>query len=240
MEKMNKEELVEELKKIEIEINENQQKQLDVYADFLIKYNEHTNLTAIKEKKEIYLKHFYDSLVINPYIKPKQKILDIGTGAGFPGCVLALLNPETHFILLDSNNKKIKFLEELVKKLDLKNVELIHARAEVYVKNNLETFDLVTSRAVADLRILSELSLPALKIGGLFLPLKANITTELENSKETIEILGGQIESIEKYLLPVEKSQRTILIIKHKEKTPLPYPRSYDKILKKPLKNSYK
>ncbi len=240
MVKMNKEELVEELKKIEIEINETQQKQLDVYADFLIEYNKQTNLTAIKEKKDIYLKHFYDSLVLNRYIKSNQKILDIGTGAGFPGCVLALFNPETQFILLDSNNKKIKFLEELIQKLNLKNVELIQARAEDYVKNNLEKFDLVTSRAVAELRILSELSLPALKIGGLFLPLKANITEELEASKETIEILGGHLETVDKYLLPFEKSQRSILIIKHiKESSPI-YPRSYDKILKKPLKNSYK
>ncbi len=237
---MNKEEFVEELKKLKIEINETQLNQLDVYANFLLEYNKHTNLTAIKEKNLVYLKHFYDSLVLTPYIKPDQKILDIGTGAGFPGCVLAILNPKTYFTLLDSNNKKIKFLEELIKKLDLKNVELINIRAEEYVKKNLENFDLVTSRAVADLRILTELSLPALKIGGLFVPLKANITDELEASKETIEILGGQLETIEKYLLPYEKSQRTLLIIRHTRQTSLNYPRSYDKILKKALKNNNK
>ncbi len=232
---MNKEEFIKELEKLKINYNEEQIKKLDIYKDFLIEYNSHTNLTAIKTEEGIYLKHFYDSLTINEHLEENLKILDIGTGAGFPGMVLALFHPNCQLVLLDANNKKIKFLRELQEKLKLKNVTLINERAEEFVRKNFENFDIVTSRAVADLRILSELSLPALKVGGLFLPMKANIETELETSKETIEILGGKINAIKKMELPKEKSIRTILIIEHIKHTDGKYPRVYDKILKKPL-----
>lgn len=234
---MNKEEFIKEVKKLGIELTEEQIEKLNYYKDFLIEYNEHTNLTAIKDDSGIYLKHFYDSLVISKYIKNNETILDIGTGAGFPGAVLAIIRPNTNFVLLDSNNKKIKFLQELKNKLKLNNIELVCARAEEYVKNNLEKFDIVTSRAVASLRILAEISLPALKINGLFIPLKANIAEELEEAKDTISILNGKIISKEEYTLPIENSKRTILIIEHNRKTNSKYPRPYNKILKNPLKN---
>lgn len=233
---MNKEQFVKELKKIQVFLTDQQLDLLELYQQLLMEYNMHTNLTAIKDKEGIYLKHFYDSLTIQEYIKDKKLILDIGTGAGFPGMVLAIANPNAHFVLLDSNNKKIKFLKYLNETLNLKNVEFINQRAEEYVKKHLETFDIVTSRAVASLRVLAELSLPALKIGGLFLPMKSNMEEELKESLDTISILGGTMICEKSFQLPIENSNRTILIIEHKMKTNSIYPRSYDKILKKPLK----
>lgn len=237
---MNKDKFVEELKKQNIKITTNQINQFEIYKDALIEYNMHTNITAIKDEENIYLKHFFDSLSLQKYIKEENKILDIGTGAGFPGMVLAIMNPNSHFVLLDSNNKKIKFLKFLNEKLKLKNVEFVNERAEVYVQNHLEEFDLVTSRAVADLRILAELSIPALKLNGLFIPMKSNISEELNISQDTISILGGKLKATEESYLPIEKSKRTILIIEHITKTNSIYPRSYDKILKKPLKKESK
>ncbi len=233
---MNKELFCEKLKKINIYLTQEQIEKLEIYKNILIEYNSHTNLTAIKNEEGIYLKHFYDSLTIQKYISGKNKILDIGTGAGFPGMVLAIINPDCQFTLLDSNNKKIKFLQYLNSLLNIKNVEFINMRAEDYVKNNLEQFDIVTSRAVADLRILLELSIPALKLNGLFIPLKSSIEDEYNKSLTTLHILGGELISREELTLPIENSKRTILVIKHIKKTDLIYPRSYDKILKKPLK----
>ena len=210
---MNKEEFINYTKEIGVNLKEEQLEQLEIYKNFLIKYNTHTNLTAIKEEKGIYLKHFYDSLTLHKYIKDKKKLLDIGSGAGFPGMVLAITNPEKQFLLLDSNHKKIKFLNELKEKIKITNVECVHERAENFVKKHKEEFDVVTSRAVAELRILTELSLPALKIGGYFLPMKSNIEEELEHAKETIEVLKGKIKETISFELPIEKSKRTILII---------------------------
>lgn len=232
---MNKEEFKKEIEKLGINYTEEQLKKLEIFANFLLEYNTHTNLTAIKTEEGIYLKHFYDSLTMNEYIKENLKILDIGTGPGFPGMVLAIFHPNCEFVLLDANNKKIKFLRELKEKLALENVTFVNVRAEEYVRNHREEFDIVTSRAVADLRILVELSLPALKIGGQFLPMKANIDRELETSKETIEILNGKIKEIKKLELPKEKSVRTILVIEHINHTDCKYPRRYDKIIKQPL-----
>ncbi len=235
---MNKEEFLKALNTIHINLNEEQINQFEIYKDFLIEYNLHTNITAIKEEKEIYLKHFYDSLTMNAFIKENYNVLDIGSGAGFPGMVLAIVNKRTHFVLLDSNHKKTDFLKLLKEKLNLENVTIINERAEEYVKKNLEKFDIVTSRAVAQLRILAELSIPALKIGGFFIPLKANVEEEYPLFLEAIERLNGEIIEKQEFLLPIEKSKRTILIVKHIDKTNEIYPRTYDKILKKPLKKN--
>lgn len=232
---MNKEEFKEALKKLNIELTEEQNKNLEIYKDFLIDYNTHTNLTAIKEEDTIYLKHFYDSLTMNEFIEDNTNILDIGTGAGFPGMVLALFHPNTHFTLLDSNNKKTTFLKLVKEKLNIQNVEIAHARAEDYVKNHREEFDIVTSRAVAELRILVELSLPALKINGKFIPLKANVESELPLFYDCLEFLNGKVVEKKEITLPIENSKRTILVVEHFKKTENLYPRTYDKIRKKPL-----
>lgn len=235
---MNKETFKIELEKINISINEDKIKKLDVYLKTLIEYNKHTNLTAIKTEEDIYLKHFYDSLTIAKYIENEENILDIGTGAGFPGMVLAIFFPNSNFTLLDSNNKKTKFLKYLKEKLNISNVQIINSRAEDFVRNNFEKFDVVTSRAVADLKILLELSLPALKIKGKFIPMKSKLDEELQGIELYLNELKGQIIKVDEFYLPIENSKRTILVIEHTEKTNMVYPRTYDKILKKPLKKT--
>ena len=237
---MNKETFIEELKKIGINLNENHLEKLEIYINELLEYNKHTNLTAIKDRESIYLKHFYDSLTIYPYIKENDKVLDIGTGAGFPGMVLAIIFEKNKIVLLDSNNKKTTFLKILKEKLNLSNVEIINERAEDYVKNHKEEFNIVTSRAVAELRILAELSLPALKINGYFIPLKSNVEKEYPSFLETLEVLEGKIIKKQEFYLPIENSLRTIFLVEHISKTEEQYPRTYDKIRKKPLKNENK
>lgn len=242
MVKMNKEEFIKELKALKISPTDDQLLKLNEYYLFLKEYNNHTNLTTIIDEESVYLKHFYDSLTIIKVINLDdiKSILDIGTGAGFPGVVLKIFYSHLELTLLDSNNKKTKFLNELIKKLKLSNINVINERSEIYIKKTRESFDLVTSRAVADLKILSELSLPFVKVGGYFIPLKADADKELEDAKYSINILGGKIILSEKFLLPIENSKRTILKIIKKNITPSIYPRSYDKILKKPLKNNGK
>ena len=236
---MNKDLFLEELKKINVILSDNQVEQLDKYCDLLLEYNKHTNLTAIKDKESVYLKHFYDSLTINKYIEKNAQVLDIGTGAGFPGMVLAITRPDLNITLLDSNNKKIKFLEYLVKELNIPNVTLIYDRAEKFAHKNHEKFDIVTSRAVARLRILCELSIPVLKINGLFIGMKSNLDEELNESLDTIKILNADILKRNQFKLPIENSKReNILIIKNNHCNH-EYPRDYDKIIKKPLVKKY-
>ena len=238
---MNKEEFIELLKKENIPINNKIIEQLDTYKEFLIEYNEHTNLTAIKKEEDIYLKHFYDSVILAKYYHFKdEKVLDIGTGAGFPGMVLKIFFPSLKITLLDSNNKKIKFLAELCVKLGIKDVETICERAEEYCRNNRETYDIVTSRAVSDLTILSELSIPFLKKGGYFIPLKGGNKEEFASAQVAITTLGGIVEKEYDYTLPIEDSKKTILLIKKNKNTPLMYPRPYSKIVKNPLKKGKK
>ncbi|MDE5630977.1 MAG: 16S rRNA (guanine(527)-N(7))-methyltransferase RsmG, partial [Bacilli bacterium] len=211
--------------------------QLETYASFMLDYNEHTNLTAIKTKDEVYLKHFYDSLTIVKYIDLNnyESLVDIGTGAGFPGMVLKIAFPHLKVILIDSNNKKIKFLDELIKLLNIENIEIINARSEEYAHTHKDSYDIVTARAVTALPVLSELCLPLVKVGGYFIPLKADVSEELNVSKSIIKELNGHIESINEFSLPIEKSKRTIIKIKKENKTPDKYPRTYDK-MKKALK----
>lgn len=238
---MNKEEFISELSKNGIIITDDTFNKFDIYINFLLEYNSHTNLTSIKEYDSILLKHFYDSIIIEKYydFSKVKTILDIGTGAGFPGMILAIMHPNIKITLLDSNNKKLKFLELLTKKLEINNVELIHERAEIYIKNTRESFDIVTSRAVSDLQMLSELSIPFVKENGYFIPLKGNIEDELKRSKKIIEELGGTIENIYNYELPQEDSNRTILIVKKIKHTPNKYPRQYSQI-KKSVEKSMK
>ncbi len=229
---MNREEFIEETKKLGINITEEIMNKFDTYINFLIEYNEHTNLTAIKDYESILLKHFFDSLMLEHYFdfKNTKRILDIGTGAGFPGMILAIMHPEIEVTLLDSNNKKLKFLELLAEKINVKNIKIVHERAEDYVNRERQKFDVVTSRAVSDLEILSELSIPFLKIGGYFIPLKGKIDDELNRSKEIIKNLGGNIKNIFNYELIKENSTRNIILIEKVSDTPNKYPRNYSQI----------
>lgn len=236
--KMNIQEFITELAKLNINLNEEILNNLATYANMLIEYNQKFNLTAITKLEDIYLKHFYDSLtLIKAFdLNGNLKLLDIGTGAGFPGLVLKIVFPNLDITLIDSNNKKISFLNQVITNLKLTNIKCFHCRAEEFVRDNPEYFDIVTSRAVAHIRILAELSLPSLKIGGIFLPMKGNIIKELAESKDTLNILNAEIIDEIKFNLPLENSTRTILKIQKTKPTPSKYPRNFDKIKKYPLK----
>jgi len=235
---MNIELFIEELQKINIEVTDRQLEDLKIYKEMLIEYNKKFNLTALKTDEEIYLKHFYDSLTIikTTDLDEYLNVLDIGTGAGFPGLVLKIFFPKLKIVLLDSNNKKITFLKEVIKRLGLESIECIHGRAEELNDNYREYFDVVTSRAVASLRVLSELALPYAKVNGLFIAMKANALEEIREAETTIKKLNSKIIKKEKFLLPIEKSARNIIVIEKLEKTPINYPRRYDQIIKKILK----
>ena len=230
---MTEEQFKEELVKLNLKLSDAQLQQLKLYADFLLEYNKHTNLTAIKTTEEVYLKHFYDSLTIIKTVDLSaiDSLLDIGTGAGFPGMVLKICYPNLNVTLMDSNNKKITFLNELATKLNIQ-VELIHARAEEFIKNRRETYDIVTSRAVADLAVLSELAIPYVKVNGYFIAMKSNYQSELENSKSILTKLSSKVIDIQEFSLPVENSNRALIKIQKYKPTSHVYPREYNKIIK--------
>lgn len=235
---MNKQEFINKVGELGINLTEEQLNQLDIYCNFLLEYNSHTNLTAIKEEDQVYLKHFYDSLTFIKAINVTKynNLLDIGTGAGFPGMVLKIVFPELEVTLLDSNNKKICFLQELSNKLGLNKINFYHGRAEDFCVKNRESFDIVTARAVTNMTALSELCLPLVKLNGYFIALKGSNQEELNDSKNAIKILGGQIEDTINFELPYEGGERNIVKIIKQKNTPKEYPRRYDKIVKKPLK----
>ena len=228
---MNKEEFISELKKINIKISQEQLEQLEKYYELLIEYNNKINLTRIIEKEEVYLKHFYDSLTLIKAIDLTKnlKICDIGTGAGFPGLVLKIVFPNLDITLVDALQKRINFLNQVIKELELTNIKAIHDRAENFTRNNREKFDLITCRAVSKLNVISELCIPGVKINGYFIPMKANIEEEIENTEYLIK-LGAKLENIISFKLPKEESIRNLLIIKKIDKTCDKYPRKYDKI----------
>lgn len=234
---MIKEDFIKEIEKLNIKYNDDMLDKLEIYKDLLIEYNKHTNLTAIKTEEEIYLKHFYDSLTIckSSDLNKINNLIDIGTGAGFPGMVIKIFFPNINITLLDSNNKKTKFLQELSNKLNLE-VNIINDRVENYSKNHLNTYDIVTSRAVANLRVLSEICLPLVKVNGYFIPLKGNIEEELKEATNTIEAMDGILESTINFELYNNIGIRNILKIKKIKETKIDKIRSYDKIVKKPLK----
>ena len=233
---MNKEQFINELKKIDINISVDTLSKLEEYYQILVEENKKYNLTAITEEEQVYLKHFYDSLCIIKIIDLKdQYLLDIGTGAGFPGLVLKIVFPELKIDLLDSTNKKCLFLQMVIDKLQLKNVNVINARAEEYAKDNREKYDIVTSRAVAPLKHLLEYSIPTLKVNGNFISLKSNIDKELRNINNYYNKLHLSNEEIIKYELPYEKSLRTLYKVTKNNKTPSIYPRQYSQIKKKDI-----
>lgn len=227
-------EFIEELKKINIEITEEQLTQLNKYYEMLIEYNKVMNLTGITELEQVYLKHFYDSLTISKIIdlNKEETLCDIGTGAGFPGMVLKILFPNLKITLVDSLNKRIEFLKQVIKELNLKDIEALHIRAEEFAQNNREKYDVVTSRAVAPLNILLEYGIPIIKPNKYFIAYKANI---VEESKNALEKLNSKIEKIEKFNLPKEQSTRTLIKIKKIKPTSKKYPRKNSEIKNKPL-----
>lgn len=229
---MNLDLFIEETKKIGIELTSQQLEKLNQFYELLISWNQKMNLTRIIEKEDVYLKHFYDSLTLSKVIDLKQDLTlcDVGSGAGFPGIVLKICFPNLKITLLDSLQKRVNYLNEIIKELDLKNIEAIHTRAEDYAKQNREKFDIVTARAVANLKILSELCIPMVKVNGLFIAMKANIEEEIENSTEILKKLDSKIEKIETFYLPIENSIRNIIIIQKQKTTNNLYPRRIEKM----------
>ena len=200
---MSESEFISSLENLGLSISDEQINKFRVYASELLSYNEHTNLTAIRNIEEVYLKHFYDSLTIyKVYRFSNESVLDIGTGAGFPGLVLKIVFPNLDVVLVDALNKRINFLNHVIESLKLENIEAIHDRIENYAKNNLEVFDLVTCRAVAKLNIISELCLPLAKINGYFIPMKATIEDEISDTKY-LEVLKSKVESVITFNLPI-------------------------------------
>ncbi|MEG2483916.1 MAG: 16S rRNA (guanine(527)-N(7))-methyltransferase RsmG [Clostridia bacterium] len=233
-----KEKLIEKAKNYEIELSLAQAESFEKYKNILVEWNKVMNLTAIVEEEEIIVKHFIDSLMCIKYIKPGDSLIDVGTGAGFPGIPLAIYyGSDVKITLLDSLNKRINFLNEVVKQLNLKNVVTIHARAEElsHDANYRETFDVVISRAVAALNILAEFNVPYLKVGGTALFMKgSSIKEELDNAKKAFKVLSLENINIIEYTLEKE-ILHTIIEAKKSKKNDNKYPRIFGKIKKEPI-----
>ena len=233
-----KEKMIINVDKLGINLSEIQLKQFYNYMNLLIEWNEKINLTAITEPDEIILKHFVDSLTISKYISDGTKVVDVGTGAGFPGIPLKIVRQEIYIILLDSLQKRINFLDEVINELNLEKITTVHSRVEDFGKNKeyREEFDIATSRAVANLATLSEYLLPLVKVGGKVISMKGSlIQEELENSKNAIKILGGKIEKVDEFDLPNSDISRNIVLIDKIKTTPNRYPRKAGEPSKKPL-----
>ncbi|WP_066713803.1 16S rRNA (guanine(527)-N(7))-methyltransferase RsmG [Clostridium sp. Marseille-P299] len=228
------------LEELNIHLSEYQLEQFEKYYELLIEWNSFMNLTAITDYEEVLVKHFLDSLVISKVWNPedKKRVLDMGTGAGFPGIPLKIAYPNLEIVLMDSLNKRIKFLNEVITTLDLKDIKAIHGRAEELGRNKeyRETFDLCVSRAVARLVSLSEFCIPFVKKSGYFIPYKSGkIKEELEEAKNAIQLLGGKLVLEESFLLPNTDVERTLVVINKVKETPSQYPRGGGKPLKAPL-----
>lgn len=225
----------------DVALTDQQMAQFDMYFHLLVEWNEKMNLTAITEEKEVYLKHFYDSLLVGlkMALNPQAAICDVGSGAGFPSIPLKILYPELSVTIVDSLKKRITFLQELTDQLGLTNVHLYHDRAETFGQNPAfrEQFDYVTARAVARLNVLAELCLPLVKKDGYFLALKAaKSDEELQEAKPAIAQLGGKFIEEKTMALPLSGDERHLLVIQKKKVTPKKYPRKPGLPNKQPIK----
>lgn len=222
----------------EFKLNDIQREQFEKYFNFLIEENCKINLTAIIEKDEVYIKHFYDSLLINQVIDINnvKNICDIGSGAGFPSIPLKIVYPHLEITIIEPIQKRTNFLKKLVQVLNLDGINVINGRAEDEIINYRESFDIVTARAVAKMDILSELCIPYVKVGGYFLAMKGkNFEEELNVAKRAIKILGGKLEQSEVFTLPEEMGSRGLIKIIKVKPTKNQYPRHFSKIKKNPL-----
>lgn len=231
---MNEQRFIEEVKKLGISLSEDQLQQLKQFYEILIEENKVMNLTKIVEKEDVYLKHFYDSITIIKAVDLTkiETLCDVGTGAGFPGIVLKIVFPNLKITLIDALQKRVNYLNRVIQNLNLKEIEAIHTRSEDYARKNREKFDIVTARAVANLSILSEITIPMVKVNGFFIAMKAQSEEEIKESHQIIQNLSSKIEKIDEFKLPIEESVRTLIKIKKLRETSHQYPRTMDKIKK--------
>ncbi|EOC99425.1 16S rRNA (guanine(527)-N(7))-methyltransferase RsmG [Caldisalinibacter kiritimatiensis] len=232
--------LIEGLGELSIPLENEKIDKFAIYKELLKEWNKKINITAITDDSDIDVKHFIDSLSVlkTGFVKEGYKIIDIGTGGGFPGLPLKIANPSLEVVLLDSLNKRIKFLNEVIENLGLSNITVIHGRAEDYGKKEeyREKFDIAVSRAVASLNVLCEYCLPFVKVGGYFLAMKGpEIYEEIEDAKKALDVLGGVVEDKFDIKLPFTDIKHTILVIKKVTETPTKYPRKAGKPTKRPL-----
>ncbi len=223
-----KNKMIELARMINDELTEDQVENFFKYMNLLLEWNEKINLTAITDVDDIILKHFIDSMTVLKYIEKDKSIIDVGTGAGFPGIPIAIMREDVKITLLDSLNKRINFLNEVCSELKINNIETIHGRAEEAGQNKQyrEKYDIAVSRAVANMTTLSEYLIPFVKVGGICICMKGSeIDHELEQAKFAIKELGGKIEKVEKFNLPDSDIERNIVIIKKIKPTPNRYPR---------------
>lgn len=234
---MNKEQFILEVCNLGIEVTEEKLKKLDEFYNLLILWNEKISLTTITAIQDVYLKHFYDSLTLFRVCDLTKDInlCDVGSGAGFPGIVLKIFFPNLKITLVDSLNKRVNYLNTIIKELGLGNIEAVHSRMEDFSKVNEEKYDIITARAVANLSVLSEISVKALKMQGKLVFMKALCDDELEMILPKLSILGLKFDKVDKFLLPIEESNRSLIVFEKIKTTPNKYPRNIDKIKKNPL-----
>ena len=228
-------ELIEKAAELQISLSETQVKQLEQYAQLLVEWNEKMNLTAITEHGEILEKHFYDSILPLGKGKIFGKVADVGTGAGFPGLVWKIVKPELDVSLIEPTGKRCTFLQEVINQLHLENIHVYNTRAEEQVKTDREMYDVVTARAVANLRVLSELCIPLVKVNGLFLAMKGvQGNAEAKEAEHATKVLGVELEETQDTSL-YTGDMRVNLYYRKLSHTPQQYPRNYGQIKKKPL-----
>lgn len=234
---MTKDEFINEVLKLGITLDDEKLDKLDKFYHLLIYWNEKINLTTIVKEEEVYLKHFYDSLTLVKAVNLQDNLtlLDVGTGAGFPGIVLKIVFSNLKITLLDSLNKRINYLNEIIKELELTGIDTVCYRCEDYVKNNREKYDIVVARAVSSLQVLSEIIIPTVKVNGLFIAMKSSVDYEIDNSLDIIKKLDSKVENIIEFNLPTENSKRNLVVIRKIKPTNLKYPRNYS-VIKKSLK----
>ena len=233
---MTENEFIKYIEDLGITCDDDKLSRLNKYYEMLVEYNKVMNLTGITDKKQVYLKHFYDSLTIAKVINLNDynTLCDIGTGAGFPGLVIKILYPHLKITLVDSLNKRINFLNDVIKELGLTDIETVHARIEDYAHNNKDRFDIVTARAVAPLNILLEYAIPITKVNSYFIAMKGKIEDETTYNN-ALKVLKSEVEEIKEFKLPIENSDRTIYKINKISKINGKYPRKPSEIKKNML-----
>ena len=218
---MKENEFVLELEKIGIKLDKEKLVKLEKFYNLLVSWNEKINLTRIVSREDVYLKHFFDSLTLikSVDLTKELSLCDVGTGAGFPGIVLKIVFPNLKITLIDALNKRVNYLNSIIEELELKDIEAIHARSEEYARLNYEKFDIVVARAVANLRVLSELCIPLVKVDGYFIAMKSSIDEEINDSKIILKNLDSEIININSFSLPFENSLRNLVKIRKNSQT---------------------